>query len=108
MLRTKTGSVSFEVRDPATGETWTENAIGHTTRRQYLALIKRPELIRQYAHHLAETYAGRGRAGVGVRARAICSLNGRAPRLLVDPRVNLAAERGRLSAYPWIRPEEPR
>lgn len=108
MLRTKTGSVSFEVRDPATGETWTENAIGHTTRRQYLALIKRPELIRQYAHHLAETYAGRGRAGVEVRARAICSLNGRAPRLLVDPRVNLAAERGRLSAYPWIRPEEPR
>lgn len=105
MLRTKTGSVSFQVRDPVTGETWTESPLGHTTRRQYIALIRKPELIRQYAHHLAEQYARRGVPGVEVRARAICSLNGRAPRLLVDPRVNLAAETARLSAYSWIRPE---
>jgi hypothetical protein len=58
----------------------------------------RPELIRQFAHHLADE------AGPGTRvyAHALISLNGRRPQLMVDPNVNLAAESATLGTPSWI------
>jgi hypothetical protein len=67
---------------------------------QYESMTIRPELIRQFAHHLS------AEAGPGTRvyARALISLNGRRPQLMIDPKVNLAAESATLGTPSWIVP----
>jgi vitamin K-dependent gamma-carboxylase len=99
-LRDKEGDVSFTVVDPDHGGR-TEFAPGEGMESwQYDAMTVRPELIRQFAHHLAM------QAGPGTRvyAHAMISLNGRRPQLMVDPKVDLAAEPATLGTPSWIVP----
>jgi hypothetical protein len=99
-LRDKEGDVSFTVVDPRTGHR-TEVAPGEGLESwQYESMTIRPELIRQFAHHLAED------AGPGTRvyAHTLISLNGRKPQRMVDPKVNLAAEAATLGTPSWIVP----
>lgn len=63
-----------------------------------------PDMILQFAHHLAAEARRAGRAGVQVRARVTASLNGREPQLLVDPEVDLAAQPRTLRRASWIVP----
>jgi hypothetical protein len=107
MLRGKTGTMVFLVRDPATGTTWREHPSRYLSDLQYRKMIGKPDLIIQFAHHLAREYARRGYPNVEVRCRAMVSLNGRPLRLLVDPRVDLAAEPRTLRGYDWILPFTP-
>jgi len=104
MLRAKAGTIVFVVRDPATGEQWLEHPKHHLTYLQYRKMIGKPDLLLQFAHYLADEYAERGHADVEVRVRAKISLNGRRAALLADPKVDLAAERRSLRAYPWVLP----
>ena len=62
-----------------------------------------PDMILQYARHLAAQYAAAGHS-VEVRAEAYASLNGRAGRLLIDPTVDLAAAHNTLAHKRWILP----
>jgi hypothetical protein len=126
-LRGKDGWVRFLVRDPRTGESWAidpgappsrwglrspesarpggnENERGYLTRRQVRKMAGTPDMILQFAHHLAERFREAGRADVEVRARAKVSLNGRVPQLLVDPAVDLAREPRTLLTARWILP----
>jgi hypothetical protein len=105
MLRVKAGRVVFVVRDPATDRTWTEHPARYLTTLQYRRMLGRPELIRQFAHFLAERYAQQGVPGVEVRARAMIRLNERPARPLIDPKVDLAAEPFRWGPSDWILPE---
>jgi len=102
MLRVKSGRVVYVVRDPATGRTWTEYPARYLTALQYRRMLGRPELIRQFAHFLADRYASLGVDGVEVRARALIRLNERPARPLVDPKVDLAAEPFRWGPSDWI------
>ncbi len=52
-----------------------------------------PSLIRQFAQLAAREIAGQEGRDVEIRAEAWATLNGRASRLLVDPRVDLANPR---------------
>ena len=102
MLRAKLGGVGFTVRDPGTGQTWEEHPRDYLVTRQYRNMYDKPDLILQFAHFLASQYRARGHEAVEVRARALCSLNGRPRRLLVKPGVDLAAEKRTLAPYAWI------
>jgi len=105
-LRSKRGHISFRVRDPETGKEWRvfpDEALG---RRQVHKMVGRPEMILQYAHHLAELGYQRLGRQVEVRADVWTSLNYREPQRLVDPDRDLAAERASLLAYDWILPFE--
>ena len=99
-LRDKEGEVSFVVVNPRTGERATIEPGEGLESWQYESMTVRPELIRQYAHHLADE------AGPGTRvyARALISLNGRKPQPMVDPKVNLAAEPATLGTPSWVVP----
>jgi hypothetical protein len=69
------------------------------------AMAKHPVMILQFARHLAD--AGFATNGVRpeVRVRALCALNGRMPRLLIDPQINLAASRSSAFGHDaWILP----
>lgn len=103
-LRDKSATASFEATDPATGKSWTIQPRSHLTTRQARKLATRPDMILQFAHFLAEQARRDGHAQVEVRAKVMASLNKRAKQWLIDPTVNLAAERRTLGHAAWIVP----
>jgi vitamin K-dependent gamma-carboxylase len=103
-LRGKTGTTRFTVSDPVSGKRWDVLPTKHLTERQVRKMAGHPDMVLQFAHHLADVYRKQGYPGIQVRARVHASLNGRRPQLLVDPDVDLAAERRTLLPAPWIVP----
>jgi hypothetical protein len=67
-------------------------------------MLFNPELIRQYAHHIAEEIRARERRNVSVSSRVTASLHGRPRQYLVDPDVDLSREDWRWGHSMWIRP----
>ena len=106
-LRSKRGQVRFRVLDPESGRSWMVDPSEHLTSYQARKMGGRPELIRQYAHFLAERYRTHEGVEVEVNADAWVSLNYRRRRRFVDPRVDLAREPARLGPYTWVLPEGP-
>jgi hypothetical protein len=105
-LRSKVGEAIFVVADRETGERWIVDPRAELSETQVDAMAGRPDMILQYAHHLARRAASEGRSDVEVRADVTTSLNGRPPRRLVDPDVDLAAQRRGLRRSRWILPLE--
>jgi hypothetical protein len=103
-LRGKTGATRFTVSDPVSGKRWDVLPSKHLTARQVRKMGGHPDMVLQFAHHLAEVYRREGYSRVEVRARVDASLNGRRPQSLVDPDVDLAAQPRNLLPAPWIVP----
>ena len=73
------------------------------TDRQAREVLADPDLLIQFARHLAAVYESRGAAApVRVYVRAVVSLNGKEPRELIDPTVDLAAAEWPLGVKPWV------
>lgn len=108
-LRDKAAATAFFVRDPASGRQWMVLPEDHLLPHQASAMEGRPDMILQFAHHLAALWAKRaGMPGVEVRAHVCVSLNGRKPALLIDPTRDLTKVERSLRAADWILPlEEP-
>ncbi|MDQ3473955.1 MAG: HTTM domain-containing protein, partial [Acidobacteriota bacterium] len=102
-LRTKEGEAVFTVTHPRTGQTWIINSKDYLKPHQ-VKMTTKPDLIVQFSHYLAEEKRREGYENVEVRARAMVSLNGRPPQLLVDPNVDLAKEQVSLLPARWILP----
>lgn len=64
----------------------------------------RPDLLRQYAHHLADVAVERGGVRPEVRVDAWVAIGGRPRQRLMDPTVDLAAEPLGLWPAPDIEP----
>jgi vitamin K-dependent gamma-carboxylase len=105
-LRSKRGYTTYRVRDPETNEEWIIDPDDELNKRQLRQLAGRPELILQYAHHIADLESERVGRRVEVRADAFASLNFREPVRIIDPTVDLAAEKSSLLPYSWILPFE--
>ena len=103
-LRSKRGTVRFRVTDPTSGRSWNIDPRELLERWQYRKMTTRPQMIHQFARHLARDLEARGRPGVSVRVKAEVSLNSRERQRLIDPNVDLAGEPHRLGAAPWIEP----
>lgn len=106
-LRSKDAEIDFIVTDSAGGQQWVVDPYDELPAWQARKMATRPDMILQYAHHLADEFRRDGHAGVGVRARAVASLNGRRPQRLIDPAVDLARERRSLAPARWIVPLDP-
>ena len=103
-LRTKVGETVFTVTHPRSGQTWTINPKDYLESHQVMKVATKPDLLLLFAHYLAEEKRREGFDDVEVRARAMVSLNGRAPQLLIDPNIDLAKEQVRLLPTRWIIP----
>ncbi len=101
-LRDKEGAVMLLVKD-AEGS-WDVDPDDYLRNHQLSKLVNGPDLILQVAHHVAADFRRRGHRDVKVYARAIASVNGREPQLLIDPGVDLAAESRSLLPARWIVP----
>ncbi|WP_146851351.1 HTTM domain-containing protein [Brevifollis gellanilyticus] len=103
-LRTKSGDALFDLVSPSTGRTWVVDPLMHLSDTAYEKMATHPDMILQYSHFLAEQKRREGFPDIEVRARTMVSLNGRPPRPLIDPQVNLAREHRTLSRSSWILP----
>ena len=104
-LRGKDGHALFTIRDPRTGEVKLVDPRAELAPWQARKMSTRPDMVLQYAHHLADSWPGETRPEVYARVEA--SLNARPRQLLIDPEVNLAEVEPSLWPDPWIVPLEP-
>jgi vitamin K-dependent gamma-carboxylase len=104
MSREKNGAVSFRVKNPQTGREWEVEPAKYLTRLQERELSVQPDLILQLAHHIGDDFDARGLGPVQVFADAHVSWNGRGVARLVNPEVDLRAERDGLLPFHWVEP----
>jgi vitamin K-dependent gamma-carboxylase len=105
-LRGKIGTARFTAKDPDTGAEWRILPTEHLTQRQVRKMATRPDMVLQFAHHLAEVFRRAGHPRIEIRATVTASLNARPYQPLVDPGVDLAAQPRTLGPAPWILPLE--
>jgi vitamin K-dependent gamma-carboxylase len=105
-LRDKQATARFHVTDPVRGNTWLVSPAFHLTPRQVTKMSTRPDMLLQFAHHIARDQARRRKIphSLQVRALVTASLHGRPPGLLIDPNADLAAQRRSLGHASWILP----
>lgn len=105
-LRDKDATARFYVTDPVRGNTWEVHPRLYLSRRQTFKMSTRPDMVLQMAHFVAREQAKRRKIDhpLEVRARVMASLHGRRRQLLIDPTVNLAAEKRSLRHATWILP----
>lgn len=103
-LRSKNGVTQYFVTHPSTGNTQVVDPAQYLLPSQLDEMSTRPDMIQQFAHHLASRARRDGATNAEVRVMARVSLNGRPPHLLIDPRVDLAAQPRNLWPAPWILP----
>ena len=103
-LRDKEAILHFYLTDPRTGATWEISPALDLSARQLNEMSTRPDMVLQYAHHLAERWGGAGQPRPTVRVDLRVSLNGRPWQPLIDPNVNLAEAPFSLGTANWILP----
>jgi vitamin K-dependent gamma-carboxylase len=103
-LREKSGTAELFATDPETNTTWQIDPAHYLTRWQINEMVIEPDLVLQFAHHVARDLRGRGHEHVEIRARVMASLNGRRQQPLIDPAVDLAAQPRNMLPAGWIMP----
>jgi vitamin K-dependent gamma-carboxylase len=103
-LLDRDATARFFVTDPNSGATHEIDPLDHLRPTQVRKMSARPDMILQFAHYLARNEPYSGPRPLEVRAEVLLSLNGREPALLVDPKVDLAAERRTLGHASWLLP----
>ena len=103
-LRDKEAQARFIVSSGSAGATWTVDPAIYLTRRQTEKMGRRPDMILQFSHFLAEQWRSFGHRDVEVKADVTVSLNGRQPQRLVNPDVDLACQPRTLLHCDWILP----
>ena len=104
MLRDKSGTARFVVSHPALPTAVEVDPAEWLTPRQLRKMPGHPDMVLQFARHLAAEYERSGYPGAEVRADVHVSLNGRPAQPLVDPGVDLAKVERSLAPAAWLVP----
>lgn len=89
MLRTRWGTITFKVVDPATGKSWNAQPSDYLTLKQERKLASHPDMIWQFSQFLEREYRRQGYADVAIFVTAHASLNGGDLMPLTDSTVDL-------------------
>jgi vitamin K-dependent gamma-carboxylase len=91
--------------DPGTGRREGVILEQYLTPNQSEEMRTRPDMIRQFADHVADEFEAQGRPRPEIYVRAMIQLNDRKPQLMIDPKRNLAEIPDRPFAHAdWILP----
>lgn len=104
MLNDKAATLQIVAVHAATGKQTAVDPRLFLDERQIKKMSHDPEMLREFAEFLDHGFEQQGQGRYEVHAIVLCSLNGRRPQLLVDPRVDLASQPRTLSPAPWIVP----
>jgi hypothetical protein len=103
-LRDKSSEELQVVARSSAGRTMVIEPRSYVTDDQLEEMGTRPDMLQQFARHVAEDLERRGLGRRAVHVRADVSLNRRPPQPLVDPRVDLASVPRDLRHASWIVP----
>jgi hypothetical protein len=104
MLMEKTGYTVFTVKDQSTGKQVQIDNTRYLTPLQEKQMSFQPDMILQFAHHIAADYKMKGWKAPAVFAESYVTLNGRPGRQFINPSVNLAAEQESFRHKTWVIP----
>ena len=104
MMRQKTAKIKFYATDPKTKKSWFYDPRYYLTLNQIVKMSTRPDMIHQFSQYLSNELTMLGYEQFEIHAYVVNSLNARKPQLLIDPKVNLAAEEQSLFPAKWIKP----
>ena len=104
MLRGKTAAVRYFVSDDFANQTYNPRLRGIISVDQANRFPRDPEMILQFARHLAREHQGRTGRVPRVQALVLTSLNGRKPQLFIDSNVDLASQPKYAVFRTWILP----
>jgi hypothetical protein len=108
MLRHKDiRTFAMTLTDPWTGAWRQIDPREYLNSRQVREMSRRPDMILQFAHHVADLEQLRTGVRPIVNARVVASLNARPYQELIDPTVDLAAQPDSLAPAHWIVPLRP-
>ncbi len=91
MMRTKSGSLYFKVKDPVSKKIWKAEPAKIFSPRQMMWLSTSPDIIWQYAQRLKKEFEEKGIPNVEVYAIGKVSLNRSEPKPMVDTTVDLGS-----------------
>ncbi len=92
MLRGKSGRAGFKVVEKGTTDTIFVENENYLSRKQLRAIPSKPDMIWQFAQRLEDEYARKGK-DVEVYVDGKISVNGASYKPLINPKVDLAAEK---------------
>lgn len=104
MLMEKAGYTLFTVQEPATGRRVQVDNRDYLTLLQEKQMSFQPDMILEFAHHIAADYRQRGWKAPAVYAESYVTLNGRPSQPFIDTKVNLAAEKESFKHKKWVLP----
>jgi hypothetical protein len=104
MLVEKAGQAQFRVVTDAEDRSFVVYPREQLTPLQYKMMSTQPDMIQQFARHLARRFIEQGHERVRVYADVWVSLNGRPRQRLIDPDVDLASAPWSLAPKRWILP----
>jgi hypothetical protein len=99
MLSEKSGSATFVVTDPQTGDSWRVPPPDYLTARQQVVMATDPVMIKQTADLIAAELGG-----VQVAADVALSFNGRSSTQFTNPAVDLTAVSVGDPVRDWLMP----
>jgi hypothetical protein len=100
--RSKVGVVIFHALDRRLGTHEVIDGADHLTVYQTNKMATQPQMIRQFAQHLAAQRSGQGSGDWAVHVDARARLNHRPAQSLIDPSVDLVSVSAQCGAAPWI------
>ena len=104
MLRSKGGRTTYSVINANTNEAITIDLDDYLTKKQQRGASNKPDIIWQFAQHLKKDFAKKG-VPVKVYVKSYVSVNGKASKQLIDPKVDLANEKWHhFKHHDWILP----
>ncbi len=105
MLLEKSGTATFRVKDPETGDEAPIRNSNHLTAFQEKQMAIQPDFILQYAHHLHDYYEEvHGIVDPEIRADVFVALNRRPSRRFIDPNVDLSQINDSFAPKEWVLP----
>ena len=104
MLMEKAGMATFHVKEKNSNRIVAIRNSDYLTQQQEKQMSTQPDMILQFAHHLAWVHQKLGWKNPEVYVENYVTLNGEGSRLLINPSVNLAAEQDGFSNKKWILP----
>lgn len=106
MLRSRTGTIRFNVVNTSTSDTTTVKLDDYLTAKQKRRVRVYPDFIWQFAQHLKKEYAINGE-NISVFVDSRASVNGRPYRTFIDPKIDLAnTSWNHFTHHKWIYPSD--
>jgi len=102
MLMEKAGYASFRVQEAGSARYEVVRPSDYLTPNQEKMMATQPDMILQFARHLAEVYRERGLTDPAVYADVWVSLNGRGSRVYVYPNIDLSRVDPRSPRTEWM------